>query len=50
MIKLEIEKPDYVKVLPDYQRFLAKGGLLVIDNVGFKDADEFNHTISGHED
>ena len=50
MIELEIEKQDYVKVLPDCQRLLAKGGLLVTDNVGFKGADEFNHTISGHED
>ncbi len=48
MIELDIEKQDYVKLLPDCRRLLIKGGLLVADNVGFKDADEFNHTISGH--
>ena len=47
-IFLDIEKQDYVKVLPDCRRLLIKGGLLVADNVGFKDANEFNQTISGH--
>jgi predicted O-methyltransferase YrrM len=46
MIELEIEKQDYVKVLPDCQRLHTTGGLLVADNVGFKDADEFNRTIA----
>jgi predicted O-methyltransferase YrrM len=45
---LDIEKKDYIKVLPDCRRLLVKGGLLVADNVGFKDADAFNRTISGH--
>jgi predicted O-methyltransferase YrrM len=48
-IFLDIEKPDYINVLPDCQRLLIRGGLLVADNVGFKDADEFNHTISGQD-
>jgi len=47
-IFLDIEKQDYIRVLPDCQRLLIKGGLLVADNVGFKDADAFNRTISGH--
>ena len=47
-IFLDIEKQDYVEVLPDCRRLLVKGGLLVADNVGFKDADEFNRTISQH--
>ena len=47
-IFLDIEKQDYIRVLPDCQRLLIKGGLLVADNVGFKDAAEFNRTISGH--
>jgi predicted O-methyltransferase YrrM len=47
-IFLDIEKQDYVKVLPDCQRVLIRGGLLVADNVGFQDADEFNQTISRH--
>jgi predicted O-methyltransferase YrrM len=49
-IFMDIEKQDYIKVLSDCQRLLIIGGLLVADNVGFKDADEFNHTISGHKD
>ena len=48
LIFLDIEKQDYVKVLPDCQRLLTTGGLLVADNVGFKDADEFNQTIAEH--
>lgn len=47
-IFLDIEKQDYIRVLPDCQRLLIKGGLMVADNVGFKDADAFNRTISGH--
>ena len=47
-IFLDIEKQDYVEVLPDCRRLLVKGGLLVADNVGFKDADEFNRAISQH--
>jgi caffeoyl-CoA O-methyltransferase len=47
-IFLDIEKKDYIKVLPDCQRLLVKGGLLVADNVGFKDADAFNRAIYGH--
>ena len=47
-IFIDIEKKDYIKVLPDCQRLLINGGLLVADNVGFKDADTFNRTISDH--
>jgi caffeoyl-CoA O-methyltransferase len=47
-IFMDIEKQDYVRVLPDCQRLLVKGGLMVADNVGFRDADAFNRTISGH--
>ncbi len=45
-IFMDIEKQDYIRVLPDCERLLVKGGLLVADNVGFKDADEFNRAIS----
>jgi len=48
LIFLDIEKLDYVNVLPECQRLIKKGGLLVADNVAFKDADEFNQTIAGH--
>ena len=47
-IFLDVEKKDYIKCLPDCQRLLIKGGLLVADNVGFKDADAFNRIISIH--
>jgi hypothetical protein len=43
---MDIEKQDYIRVLPDCERLLVKGGLLVADNVGFKDADAFNRAIS----
>jgi predicted O-methyltransferase YrrM len=48
MIFIDIEKKDYIKALPDCHSLLRKGGLLVADNVGFKDADEFNHAIADH--
>lgn len=47
-IFMDIEKEDYTRALPDCQKLLKKGGLLVVDNVGFKDADEFNHVIAHH--
>ena len=47
-IFMDIEKQDYVKALPDCERLLVKGGLLVADNVGFKDADAFNRAMSGN--
>ncbi len=49
-IFLDIEKQEYIKLLPDCRRLLIPGGLLVADNVGFKDADEFNRAIAGHSD
>jgi len=48
LIFLDVEKQDYHKVLPDCQKLIKKGGVLVADNVAFKDADEFNQTIAGH--
>jgi predicted O-methyltransferase YrrM len=50
LIFIDIEKKDYAAALPDCERLLRKGGLLVADNVAFKDADEFNRTISNHPD
>lgn len=49
-IFLDIEKQEYVKLLGDCHRLLSPGGLLVADNVGFKDADDFNRTIAGHSE
>jgi predicted O-methyltransferase YrrM len=48
LIFIDIEKNDYIKALPDCHRLLRAGGLLVADNVGFKDADEFNRAIADH--
>lgn len=45
MIFMDIEKEDYVKALPFCETLLRVGGLLVADNVGFKDADSFNQSI-----
>ena len=44
-IFVDIEKVDYIRILPDCERLLVRGGLLVADNVGFKDADAFNRAI-----
>jgi predicted O-methyltransferase YrrM len=44
-IFIDIEKEDYIRALPHIERLLKKGGLLVADNVGFKDADAFNRAI-----
>ena len=43
---LDIDKEFYVKVLPRLHVIMKKCGLLVADNVGFKDADAFNHAIA----
>ena len=45
MIFMDIEKEDYIKALPFCEKLLKVGGLLVADNVGFKDADFFNQSI-----
>jgi len=48
LIFLDIEKADYIRALPHCGRLLRKGGLLVADNTGFKDADDFNRAIMNH--
>jgi caffeoyl-CoA O-methyltransferase len=45
---MDIDKEDYVTVLPHCARLLKRGGLLVADNVGFRAAEGFNRTISGN--
>jgi caffeoyl-CoA O-methyltransferase len=45
-IFMDIEKEDYLRALPHCRRLLKKGGLLVADNVGFKDADGFNRALT----
>jgi predicted O-methyltransferase YrrM len=44
-IFLDIDKVYYEPALTHCHRLLKQGGLLVADNVGFKDADSFNRLI-----
>jgi predicted O-methyltransferase YrrM len=44
---LDIDKEFYVKILSCLYDVMKKRGLMVADNVGFKDADAFNHAIAG---
>ena len=46
LVFLDIDKERYAAVLPYCERLLKKGGLLIADNVGFKNADPFNRLIS----
>ncbi|MGD2151050.1 MAG: O-methyltransferase [Desulfobacterales bacterium] len=46
LVFLDIDKEHYTTVLPHCRRLLKKSGLLIADNVGFKDADSFNRLIS----
>jgi caffeoyl-CoA O-methyltransferase len=45
LIFMDIDKEYYLPVLPHCYRLLARGGLLVADNVGFADAQDFTRTI-----
>lgn len=45
-IFLDIDKPDYARVLEDCRRLLRPGGLLVADNTAFQEADDFNQKIA----
>ena len=45
LVFLDIDKEYYAAVLTHCHRLLKPGGLLVADNVGFKDADPFNRLI-----
>ena len=45
LIFMDIEKADYAHALPECHRLLRQGGLLVVDNVAFPDADRFNRAI-----
>ncbi len=44
-IFMDIEKKDYLSILPHCTRMVRTGGLLLADNVGFADADPFNRAI-----
>jgi predicted O-methyltransferase YrrM len=43
---LDIDKEFYIKVLPGLYGVMKSCGLMVADNVGFKDADAFNLAIA----
>ena len=45
LIFMDIEKADYARALPQCHRLLRPGGLLVVDNVAFPDADPFSQAI-----
>jgi caffeoyl-CoA O-methyltransferase len=45
---MDIDKEDYVTVMPHSARLLKSGGLLVTDNVGFRAAEDFNRAMSGN--
>jgi predicted O-methyltransferase YrrM len=44
-IFMDIDKQYYETVLPDCRRLIRSGGLMVVDNTGFADADTFNQKI-----
>ncbi|MEW6387945.1 MAG: class I SAM-dependent methyltransferase [Thermodesulfobacteriota bacterium] len=44
-IFMDIDKEGYLPALPNCQRLLKVGGLLVADNVGFQGAADFNREI-----
>jgi caffeoyl-CoA O-methyltransferase len=45
LVFMDIEKADYARALPQCRRLLRQGGLLIVDNVAFPDADRFNRAI-----
>jgi len=47
LIFMDIEKRDYIHALAHCGRLLKIGGLMIVDNVGFRDADPFNRKIFG---
>jgi predicted O-methyltransferase YrrM len=45
LIFMDIDKEDYAGALPECRRLLRLGGLLVVDNVAFQGARQFNQMI-----
>jgi len=45
MLFMDIEKQDYVGLLPKFGKIIRSNGLLMADNTGFKDAHRFNRAI-----
>jgi predicted O-methyltransferase YrrM len=49
-IFMDIDKEAYHPALGECRRLLREGGLLVVDNVGFREADAFNQAVSASPD
>jgi predicted O-methyltransferase YrrM len=49
LIFMDIDKENYARALPHCHRLLRSGGLLVVDNVAFLGAKEFNQKIFAGE-
>lgn len=47
-IFMDIEKKDYLSILPHCTRMVPTDGLLLADNVGFAEADPFNRAIQAN--
>ena len=45
LIFIDIQKEDYIRIMPHCHRLLRPGGLLVADNVSYRGADTFNRAI-----
>jgi len=45
LIFMDIDKEDYLAMLPHCTSIVRPGGLLLADNVGFADADPFNQAL-----
>lgn len=45
-IFMDIEKEEYAPALPHCERLLKPGGLLVVDNTAFPEAEEFNQALA----
>ncbi len=45
-IFMDIDKQHYIRLLPKLRKHIKKGGFMIVDNVGFKDAKDFNKAIA----
>jgi len=50
LIFMDLDKEYYLPALSSCQRLLRPGGLLIVDNVGFRGAEPFNKKISSDSD
>lgn len=46
LIFMDIEKSDYLPALEHCRRILDPGGLLIVDNIAFEEADPFNRALA----